>query len=408
MFPHERSLVKKMEGKPFALLGINTDDNRAQLIKDNAAQQITWRSWWDRGRDGPICKKYKVHAFPTILVLDAKGIIRYKDVRGQQLEDAVEALLWEMSAIDKYLPDETAGVFVFNVKVIRESNAYTNGVQKSVDEVFKKDEVHAILKDAGLDPIKDIDRAVVGIVPGRDGRGRPFIVLDGRFDPNKLATAAESLGKLGSGAKKLEIGKVKAYEVLLGPNDRAVIAFLNKNTLILATSMEEMEQAIAKADGKKKTTFQVKELAKLIDILDPRDALAAACVADMPLACNVGGMGWTTEFTLAKGSIETVMASFTATNVINGKVVFSAKDADSAKALHAQFEAELTKATAQLSVAADGNKALEPLLKAVKEIKLSIKEQTITLDANGGPEVIDAAFKSLFLARAGATVPAGK
>jgi hypothetical protein len=269
-----------------------------------------------------------VHCFPTILVLDAKGIIRYTGPRGQAMEDAVEALLWEMTAIDKYLPDETAGVFVFNTKLIRESKAYASGVQKSVDDVFKKDEVQAVLKEAGLDPIKDIDRVVVGIVPGRDGRGRPFIVLDGRFDPNKLATAAESLDKLGSSAKKLEFGKIKAYEVQVGRTDRAMVAFLNKNTVIIATSEEQIEQAIAKADGKAKTAFVAKEMAKLIDKLDSRDALAAACVAEMPLAFNLGGMGWRTEYSLAKGGIESVMASFTATDVITAKLVFSAKDAE--------------------------------------------------------------------------------
>jgi hypothetical protein len=408
MFPHERSLVKKMEGKPFALLGINTDDNLAQVIKSNAAQQITWRSWWDRAKDGPICRKYKVHAFPRIFVLDAKGIIRYTDVRGQQLEDAVDALVREMSVIDKYLPNETAGVFVFNTKLIRESKAYANGLQKTVDELLKKEEVQTVFKEAALDPIKDIDRAVLGIVPGRDGMGRPFVVFDGRFDPIRLAVAMEYLDKWGGSAKKLEIGKVKAYEVRFGRADPALIAFLNKNTVILATSMEDLEQAIAKADGKEKTAFQLKEMAKLIEKLDLRDALAAACVAEMPLICKVGGIATRSEFTLAKGGIESVMASFTATDVITGKIVFSAKDADSAKAFLAQLETELTKATALLSDAAGELKALEPPLEAVKGIKLSNKEQTITVDATGGPEVIDVVFKSVFLARASVPVPLRK
>jgi hypothetical protein len=399
MIPHERSLVKKMEGKPFALLGINTDQDRAQVIKSNSEQQITWRSWWDHSTGGPICKKYNVHSFPTILVLDAKGVIRYTGVRGQAMEDAVEALMWEMTAVDKYLPDETAGVFVFNIKQIRESKAYANGLQKSVDEAFKKEEVQAILKEAGLDPIKDIDRAVVGIVPGRDGRGRPFLVLDGRFDPNKLAIAAESLERLGSSAKKLDIGKIKAYEVQVGRTDRALIAFLNKNTVIVATSEEQIEQAIAKADGKAKTAFHAKELAKLIDKLDLRDALASACVAEMPLSFNLGGKGWRTEYSLAEAGIETVTASFAATDVITGKIVLSAKDPDSAKTILAQMDTELTRATALVSDAAGEMKALEPLLEAMKAIKLSNKEQSITVDAAAGPEVFDAAFKSLLLAR---------
>jgi hypothetical protein len=98
MFPHERSLVKRLENKPFALLGINTDENRDQIIQKNADQQITWRSWWDRSPGGPICRQYNVSSFPTILVLDDKGVIRYKNVRGEQLDAAVDALLKEMGA----------------------------------------------------------------------------------------------------------------------------------------------------------------------------------------------------------------------------------------------------------------------------------------------------------------------
>jgi hypothetical protein len=98
MFPHERSLVKRLENKPFALLGINTDPDRDQVIQKNADNEITWRSWWDRGTQGPISRQYNVKSFPTILVLDAKGVIRYKGVRGEKLDAAVDALLKEMGA----------------------------------------------------------------------------------------------------------------------------------------------------------------------------------------------------------------------------------------------------------------------------------------------------------------------
>ena len=45
MFPHERSLVKRLEGKPFALLGINSDGDREDCKKKNEVDKITWRSW---------------------------------------------------------------------------------------------------------------------------------------------------------------------------------------------------------------------------------------------------------------------------------------------------------------------------------------------------------------------------
>jgi hypothetical protein len=43
-------------------------------------------------------ESWQVTAFPTIYVLDAHGVIRYKDVRGEELEKAVNALLAETAA----------------------------------------------------------------------------------------------------------------------------------------------------------------------------------------------------------------------------------------------------------------------------------------------------------------------
>ena len=96
MYPHERSLVKRLEGKPFALLGVNSDpkDRVRQAMKK---ENITWRSWWDGGdTQGPIAKAWNVSGWPTIYVLDAKGVIRYKNVRGEEMDKVVDKLLAEL------------------------------------------------------------------------------------------------------------------------------------------------------------------------------------------------------------------------------------------------------------------------------------------------------------------------
>jgi len=95
MYPHERSLVKRLEGKPFALIGVNSDDDRNELKSVIAAEKITWRSFWD-GDDGPIAKAWNIQGWPTIYVLDHKGVIRYKGVRGEAMDKAVDTLLGEM------------------------------------------------------------------------------------------------------------------------------------------------------------------------------------------------------------------------------------------------------------------------------------------------------------------------
>ncbi|MFO0816037.1 MAG: hypothetical protein U0796_22700 [Gemmatales bacterium] len=86
MFPHERSLVKRMEGKPFALIGVNSDTDKDFLKKQNEKQQITWRSFWcgEKGTSGPIPTKWNVSGWPTLYYIDHKGVIRHKNLRNEK------------------------------------------------------------------------------------------------------------------------------------------------------------------------------------------------------------------------------------------------------------------------------------------------------------------------------------
>ena len=79
MYPHERSLVKAMGNKPFVLLGVNSDESKEELTKAIEKEKLTWRSWFDGpGTNGPIATTWNVQAWPTLYVLDHKGVIRHK------------------------------------------------------------------------------------------------------------------------------------------------------------------------------------------------------------------------------------------------------------------------------------------------------------------------------------------
>jgi hypothetical protein len=99
MIPHERSLVKRLEGKPFALIGVNTDSDRKMVRSRSVEDQVTWRSFYDTRVGGPICQSYAVSSYPTIYIIDHKGVIRFKNLRGEQMDKAVEKLLAEMEAV---------------------------------------------------------------------------------------------------------------------------------------------------------------------------------------------------------------------------------------------------------------------------------------------------------------------
>ena len=96
MYPHERSLVKRMEKMPFVLVGVNSDP-KTDIQAAMKREQITWPFFWDGGNtNGPIAKQYKVRGWPTIYVLDHKGVIREKGVRGEAMDKAVDKLLEEL------------------------------------------------------------------------------------------------------------------------------------------------------------------------------------------------------------------------------------------------------------------------------------------------------------------------
>lgn len=95
MYPHERSLVKRLANEPFALIGINSDKDLDFVRRRVKEENITWRSFWNgpKGTGGPISAKWNVTGWPTIYVVDHEGVIRYKNVRGEAMDKAVDELL---------------------------------------------------------------------------------------------------------------------------------------------------------------------------------------------------------------------------------------------------------------------------------------------------------------------------
>src|SRR2546423_13927165 len=96
MYPPERSLVKRLSDKPFAIIGVNSDEDREALKEAVKKEEITWRSFWDRTTDGPIATGWNVQGWPTVHLIDAKGVIRHKDINPEKIDEALETLLKEL------------------------------------------------------------------------------------------------------------------------------------------------------------------------------------------------------------------------------------------------------------------------------------------------------------------------
>lgn len=78
------------------LLGINSDPDRDALKQTLVDENITWRSWWDQSIDGPIHTQWQIELRPAIHLIDAKGVIRYKEIDISEVDQAIEQLLAEL------------------------------------------------------------------------------------------------------------------------------------------------------------------------------------------------------------------------------------------------------------------------------------------------------------------------
>jgi peroxiredoxin len=83
----ERSLVEKYKDQPFVILGVSNDDDPGLLRATQVEQNISWRSWWDERQR--ITQAWRVDGFPTLYVIDSKGVIR-KRYEGKPEPDVLE------------------------------------------------------------------------------------------------------------------------------------------------------------------------------------------------------------------------------------------------------------------------------------------------------------------------------
>jgi hypothetical protein len=102
--------VTKLKDRPFALLGVHVGGASVkQLNGVMAKEKLPWRSFVDVGNAGagPIAQKWNLSATPTLYLIDAQGVIRYKwagPVGEKVFDAALDKLIEVPEARDKNPP----------------------------------------------------------------------------------------------------------------------------------------------------------------------------------------------------------------------------------------------------------------------------------------------------------------
>jgi len=94
--PNVKKVYNDFHSKGFEILGISLDDTSAKFSGYVDEQRMPWPQIFDgKGWNSEVGRAYAVNAIPATFLLDRKGTIRYRDLRGEALYEAVEALIAE-------------------------------------------------------------------------------------------------------------------------------------------------------------------------------------------------------------------------------------------------------------------------------------------------------------------------
>lgn len=82
-------------GKGFTVLGVSLDKNTSSWEKAIKTDKLAWPNHVSdlKGWDNVAAAKYRVFSIPASYLVDAKGVIVGKNLRGQALENKIKELL---------------------------------------------------------------------------------------------------------------------------------------------------------------------------------------------------------------------------------------------------------------------------------------------------------------------------
>jgi hypothetical protein len=278
---------------------------------------------------------------------------------------------------DKYLPDNTQAVIVFNVKQMLDSPLVKKDLSKVQDQIKSNADAAKTLEALAFDPLRDLESVTIGAA-GVDDQDQVVIVARGKFNVAKFKeVAAKAAAEKKDDVKVHQANGQSIFEVSVPQSPKPFfVAIVDASTIFASAKQSLVTDAFEVQSGKKKGTVK-KELQPLLAKSDPKQVLSVTILGS--------ALGNGVPF---GDKVDYINGGITLSDEIKTNFNITTKDAESAKGLAELLQGGLQQGKQFLDLFAQQDKRLAPLVDVIDVLKIDAKDNAISIKGDVSKEAI--------------------
>jgi len=188
----------------------------------------------------------------------------------------------------KLLPNDTEMIVALNLgqilksDVLKKNELIVNLIKGQIEDQLDSQGVSKWLKQADFDLFRDLTSVTVAVPGGKREPGDSFILLEGKFDSDKIETAAKEASKdAGDAFEVFKIGATKVFKI--APQDQKTVyaSVLDKKTMVISASKEDVTEAIGRLSSGKKAAFKADVIKSLLETVNSKQSINVVATSGM-------------------------------------------------------------------------------------------------------------------------------
>jgi hypothetical protein len=308
----------------------------------------------------------------------------------------------------KLLPNDSELIVTINLQQILKSDVakvkvlgttLSEAAKAKIGEILEEKGLEKWLKKADFDLFRDLSSMTIAIPSGRPPE-EGFIVLEGKFDADKIEGAAlEASKEAGGGLKLVQIAGVKAFEVSPKDEKTMYVGILNKKTMIACASKKDFEEAVARLDGRKSPNLKSEVVKELLGTVSNKQTISIVATSEVlgKLSENNPNAGNPQAKVALDGlkKIDGFSVAITIQKDIDFQVGVNAKDDKTAKEFANISNVGLGIAKAKLTEQAKDNAQLTPVLDVINTIRATTQGSNLLIRGQVSFETLEKLLQNL-------------